>query len=158
MSLSLGLESGFDVLEELGGRDGGVVAADGFAIAANQELLEVPPHIGVVQRLVDEAGLRSEAILGWFRAARLEELVDGMLVRSVDADLLRDREAGLEAISRPHPLHTSQDLSLGGRLLVVELIAGQGENGETAGGVLVLERIQVGVLEGVPSVRRHVHH
>jgi hypothetical protein len=130
-----GLAEGvFDVCEELGvvGLGGGGVSSDNLAVPADEELGEVPGDVA------GEAGVG-------LRVG--EEAVEGVDVGPFDGDLGEEGEGdvvggGAEEL----------DLVVGGGLLGAEIVCWEGEDGQAAGAVAVVEGLEAGVLAGVAAL------
>ena len=118
------------------GRDGGAEPLDDVAIAVHEELLEVPGD-----------GARV-SVAGLFGA---EPLIQVARAIAVDFDPAEDREGGV--VLRRGEL---EDLGIGARLLLGELIARERKDAETVGAVLFMKCTQTCVLGRQPSEARNV--
>ncbi len=118
------------------GRDRGTEPLDDVAIAVDQELLEVPGDVARV------------SVAGLFSAEPLIQLARAV---AVDFDLAEDGEGGVVLGGRE-----LEDLGIGARLLLSELIARERKDAETVGAVLFMKRTQTCVLRRQPSEARNV--
>src|SRR5690606_25232898 len=112
------LEEGFDVGGEVGGRDVRSVAADNVAVAVDEELGEVPLDIVAI-------------LTGFFG---LKVGVKRVGAGAVDVDLRHDGEG--DAVVDPAEL---LDLLVGAGVLLLELVAGEADDGEATVPVLLVE-------------------
>src|SRR5262249_30426305 len=108
-----------------------------LAIGRHHELLEVPLHVARLALGVGDRG---------------EDLVDRVALVAVDVDLLHHREG--DAVGRAAE---GLDLLGGAGLLVTELVAREADHLEAARLVLLLERLEGGVLRGEAALGGDVH-
>ena len=127
-----------DDLTDLFRGDPGTESLHDGAVPVDQELLEVPG---------DVVGL---ALTGLLLA---EPLVERSGTIAVDLDLGEHREG--HAVLRRGEL---EDLLVGVRFLVRELVAWEGEDGEVVVNVEIVERTQTCVLVGEASISGDVDH
>ena len=125
------LQRGLDGFEDLGGVGFGFgfEAGEDFAVFADEELAEVPFHI------TWKWGLRAA-----------EGDIEGVLVFAFDDDFVEQRKgdavfAGAEFL----------DVIVGAGLLAAEVVAGEGEDGETVLFEGFVEGLEFGVLLGVTA-------
>ena len=130
-------ESRLDVGADLAGLGGRPVAVEHLAVAADQELREVP-----LDGPAEQAALLA-----------LEPLVERVGVLAVDLDLGEHGERDAVLL-----LAEGGDLLLGAGFLPAELVAREPEDGEALVGVAVVDPLEAGVLRREAALRRGVHH
>ncbi|GMT07566.1 hypothetical protein PENTCL1PPCAC_29740, partial [Pristionchus entomophagus] len=140
-----------DVSVRPGGR---VEAVAGTALSVYEELLKVPGDVIGTDRVVHELVALANAVHG-LRAGVLDELVERVVVLAVDLELAVDVQVLMRtpAVARSHVHDAVEQLVILSRLLEIELVAGEGEDGESVSGVLLDHGVEVGVLLGVGAER-----
>jgi len=131
-------------------------SGDDMTGLVDQEGLPVPRDVTALDGRVHQ-GVRRERVRGGWTML-LEVSVQGSLAGPVDVDLGEELEVGHELSSRPHVLHSVQDLRLCTRFLVMELVAGETQDDEVITTIFLGKCIHTMVVGGEPSVGGHIDH
>ena len=156
------LEQQLDVVLQFDGLEVAAVAAEGDAVGAHEELLEVPGDVVAAHRRPDDVlrvGHQRRGVVVREGQRLSQEGEQRVSALPVHLALLEHGEVGFEAVAGPHVLQRAQDLLVGGVLLVPELVAGEAEHAQPAGPVALLQLVELQeVARGGASERRHVDH
>lgn len=114
------LEQQLDVVLQFDGLEVAAVAAEGDAVGAHEELLEVPGDVVAAHRRPDDVlrvGHQRRGVVVREGQRLSQEGEQRVSALPVHLALLEHGEVGFEAVAGPHVLQRAQDLLVGGVLL-----------------------------------------